>query len=640
MSRAPLRLLSLLSLTILVITCSTKDDPGGGGVDPTRSVTLDDPMLVPTLVPEDGTLQVTTTAIAVNTAVDSVVGTLGGIRHKQAGSSYSQSFTVGASGTLTVVAYAEGATPASKSVPVVMESSTLTAVTLSRDTLTLGDSTRLQGTLTPINTTADSLVLEYGGTRVRQMGGSFDAWITPGAIDTSNVILTGYATGAHARADTIELVVQPVPTPGRLNIVLILTDDQRFNTMQYMPITMSLIGNQGVQFTNAFASTPLCCPSRASILTGLYTHNHHVITNFAPLGGAPAFVDTSTIGTWLQDAGYRTALIGKYLNDYNKLTPWPYRPPGWSVWQAFKLPEYYNYTLVVGTNEVHYTFAPQDYSTDVLTARAVQFIQSTPDSQPLFLYYAPYAPHGPAIPAQQDIGTFNNLPLWRPPSYNEADVADKPVWVQNLASVSQAKSDSNDLFRENQIESLQAEDRAVGQIIQALADAGRLDSTAIIFASDNGITWGEHRYFTKNCAYEECIRVPLMIKAPGVLPRQDDHLVELIDLAPTMAFWARLPAPPAKVNGRSLAPLLTNANAPWRSEILLEVLARLQPPATEALFSAVRTDRYLYSELTTGEKELYDLQNDPFELDNLSGDPAMVGLMAQLKTLLDPLKLE
>lgn len=518
------------------------------------------------------------------------------------------------------------------------KSAALEEVSLTPGILTLGDSTRIAATLTARNTTADSIVLVYHGQRIRQSGGTFDQWLTPDTTGSLGVTLIGYARGAEN--PTAELGLFVIASHGPLDIVLILTDDQRFNTLQYMPRTLSLIGQQGVEFTNAFASTPLCCPSRASILTGLHTHNHNVLTNFAPLGGATVFADTSTIATWLQAAGYRTALIGKYLNDYNKLQPWPYRPPGWSVWQAFRLPEYYQYTMVLGSQEVVYGSAPQDYSTNMLADSAVSFIANTPSSQRILLVFAPYAPHRPAIPAIEDVGTFGHLPPWRPPSYDEADLSDKPQWVQNLPRVSASYADSTDAFGRKQVESLQAVDRAVERIITVLATAGRLDSTAIIFTSDNGLAWGEHRYFIKNCVYEECIRVPLLIRAPGVSPRRESHLVELIDLAPTISHWAGIGDPPARVNGVDLGPLLASAAVPWRSKILLEVLGLSGQSVDEGLFSAVRTDRYLYAELTTGEKELYDLESDPFQLENLAADAGMAGLMAQLKALLDPLRVE
>lgn len=428
----------------------------------------------------------------------------------------------------------------------------------------------------------------------------------------------------------------PDTTPGRLNIVLILTDDQRPNTLAYMPRTQALLVSQGVEFTNAFATTPLCCPSRSSILTGLYSHNHGVLGNFPPIGGAPRFVDTSTIATWLERSGYRTALIGKYLNAYDQLLPFPHRPPGWSTWRAFKVADYGSYVLVEDSVEIPFGAAPADYSTDVLATEAEAFIASTPDSQPLFLYFTPYAPHAPATPAPQDAGSFSSFPPWRPPSYNEADVSDKPAWVQGLPLMTAATSAATDSFVQHQIESLQAVDRAVDRLVQALARSGRLDSTVIIFASDNGMSWGEHRHLTKNCVYEECIRVPLIIRGPRIAPRQDTHLVALMDLAPTIAHLAGL-TPPGTVNGTDLGPLLENPGAPYRQDLLFEVLAQVLGGAT---FSAVRTDRYMYSELTSGELELYDLQSDPYELNNLASDPSQAGLIATLRARLLALEAE
>jgi arylsulfatase A-like enzyme len=447
------------------------------------------------------------------------------------------------------------------------------------------------------------------------------------------------APSAHNPPDSTPVDTTPPPTPRPLDVVLILTDDQRPITLAAMANTRALIFDQGVEFPNTFATTPLCCPSRASILTGLYTHNHGVLTNFPPLGGAPAFVDTSTIATWLAHAGYRTGYFGKYLNSYNDMLPWPYRPPGWSVWNAFKTPGTITSVLVDESVELALGPSPSEYSTDVLATRAVQFIQSTPANQPLFLFFAPYAPHVPADPALQDQGAFSSLPPWRPPSYNEADVSDKPGWVQALAPFTQVEIDSLDARVEREYESLLSVDRAVQQIVNALTLAGRLDSTVIIFTSDNGLSWGEHRWSTKNCVYEECILVPMAIRAPGIAPRQDAHLVELVDLAPTIAHYAKITMPhPA--NGMDLAPLLENPGTAWRSDVLLEVIARVQPPTTEALFSAIRTDRYVYVELTTGERELYDLSVDPYQLDNLAADPAQAALMATLSARLQVLKSE
>jgi arylsulfatase A-like enzyme len=452
------------------------------------------------------------------------------------------------------------------------------------------------------------------------------------------VVLTAAARDT-AGNDTVSAPVQvtvfnqPVPP---MNIVLILSDDQRANTLAQMPLTRSLLATPGVQFVNGFATTPLCCPARATILTGLYTHNHQVLTEAAPYG-ATAFSDVSTIGTWLQGAGYRTALVGKYMNRYDKKLPWPYQPPGWSYWAAFKTTAYYNYRLVENKKEVLYGSATADYSTKVLTSKAVAFINSTPAGQPLFLLYAPFGPHAPATPASADKTLFSTLPKWRPPAFNEKDVSDKPNWVKQLPVLTSTQITTQDNFRLNQLRSLQSVDRGVRDIVNALVNTGRMANTAIVYTSDNGLAWGEHRYRYKNCIYDECIRIPFIVLAPGISPRIDSSFVSLADLAPTFTQWARV-TPPTAVNGQSLVPLLANPGLNWRQELLIEVLATADPASHEGLFSGVRTKRYAYAEYTTGEIELYDVLLDPNQLTNIAGVSANSTLVGQLHSLVAQLK--
>ena len=453
----------------------------------------------------------------------------------------------------------------------------------------------------------------------------------------ANLAATAQDTAGNAATSATVGVVVSNPTAPRFNIVLIMTDDQRPITLAQMPLTTSLLGNPGVQFVNGFANTPLCCPARATVLTGLYAHNHHVLSNQPPYG-APAFVDNSTIATWLQGAGYRTALIGKYMNMYDQKTPWPYQPPGWSYWAALKAAKYYSYTLVENGVQKNYGTTAAQYSTTVLASKAVAFINSTPASQPLFLEFTPYAPHAPATPASTDKTLFGTLPKWRPPSFNELDVSDKPGWVRGLPRLTTTGISNQDKFRLNQLRSLQAVDRAVSDIVNALIQTGRMSTTAIVFTSDNGLSWGEHRWLAKNCLYDECIRIPFLVLAPGIVPRTDPSFVTLADLAPTFAEWSGVQVP-GLVNGVSLVPLLANPGTPWRQEILVEVLAPDEAKlATESTFSGVRTQRYAYAEYTTGEKELYDMSVDPYQLTNIASNPANAALMTQLSALVAGLK--
>jgi N-acetylglucosamine-6-sulfatase len=404
----------------------------------------------------------------------------------------------------------------------------------------------------------------------------------------------------------------------RPDIVLILTDDQRFDTLWAMPTVQSELVAKGIEFTNGFVSNPVCCPSRSSILTGKYSHSTGVYTNQAGQhGGFPAFHDRSTVATWLDDGGYRTALIGKYLNHYSGT----YTPPGWDHWfVSFKTGAFYDYKA--NSNGVVKAFGsdPQDYGTDVLARRATAFIRSTSATQPLFLYFAPHAPHGPAIPGPGDETAFSKLDAWRPPSYNEARVADKPSYIKDRPSLPRSSQRAIDRFRLNQYRSLLAVDRAVASILDALRDTGRLSNALIVFMSDNGMLWGEHRWHSKFVPYEESIRVPFVIRDDALIasPRTDGHLVLNIDLAPTFAAVAGTGAP--NVEGRSLLPLLSSAEAPWRSDFLVEHLATTDDEVPT--YCGVRAEGLIYVDYGTGEEELYDLVRDPLELTNRAKDPA------------------
>jgi hypothetical protein len=203
------------------------------------------------------------------------------------------------------------------------------------------------------------------------------------------------AAGNTAASQPLDVAVRNPPVTARPDIVLVLTDDQRWDTMQYMPLTNSLLYAESVRFSNAIAAVPLCCPSRASLLTGLYAHNHGVIDNIPPYGGAPMFNDSSTIATWLHEAGYRTGLFGKYLNYFYEIAPERPVPPGWDQFYAFlnNNGNYYNYSLVENGVTVAYGNRPEDYATAIIAEKAVEFITTADPDEPLFVYLAPFAPH-------------------------------------------------------------------------------------------------------------------------------------------------------------------------------------------------------------------------------------------------------
>jgi len=432
----------------------------------------------------------------------------------------------------------------------------------------------------------------------------------------------------------------PVPQGSRTslpNIVLILTDDQRADTVRYMSNVQRLLVDEGIRFSNGYVVNPLCCPSRASILTGAYSHTTGVYTNDPDMhGGFPAFRDGSTIATWLQSAGYRTALLGKYLNGYGVTT---YVPPGWDQWFAtFRNGAYYDYAAVADGDAMRFGHDPADYGTTVLRDRAVSFIRSTEASQPFFMYFAPHAPHEPAIPERRDRDDFTSESPRRPISFDERDTSDKPANVRRLAPIDAETSRDIDEFRLGQIQSLQSVDRSVAALVDALKDTDRLQNTMIVFTSDNGMFWGEHRLRGKSQVYEEAINVPFVVRYDAMIanPRVDENLVVNIDLAPTFAELAGVEAPGAE--GRSLLPRLRSANTSWRNSFLVEHVAKGSFGAPT--FCAIHTDRYVLVRYATGEEELYDLVRDPHQMENVASSTRYGqqrrSLRAELRSLCDP----
>ena len=419
---------------------------------------------------------------------------------------------------------------------------------------------------------------------------------------------------------------QDAPTDPPPSVLLIVTDDQRWDTLWAMPeVQRSLVG-PGVTFSNAFTTSSLCCPSRASILTGAYPHTTGVYTQALPFGGFKVFDDSTTIATELARAGYRTGYFGKYLDSFQSDALAGYVPPGWDRWVAFVHSQYFDYALTVdGTIEDH-GYAAEDYSTDVLASETETFIRSS--EGPIFAVFAPAAPHAPATPSPRDEALFGDLAAWSPSAFDEADVSDKPRYVRALRPLGVSRSVDLEELRRNQYRSLQAVDRAVGRLVDALEDTGRLDDAIVIYTTDNGLLWGEHRWLKKEVPYEEAIRVPLVIRADAMASTGDDaHLVANIDLAPTIAEAAGVGLPGA--DGASLLPLLRGETVPWRTALLIEHVRATNPVPT---YCAVRTAHELFVRYETGERELYDLRTDPGELDNLAGRRPV--LQARVETIL------
>ena len=442
----------------------------------------------------------------------------------------------------------------------------------------------------------------------------------------------------------------------RPNIIVILTDDQPFHTVDYMPAVKKQLMAGGVVFENGFVTTPLCCPSRVSILTGQYVHNHEVYTDRMPLGGAPKFDDTTCMSIWLQEAGYRTAYFGKYLNGYEDISPHGVVPPGWDEWKAFlgknlsvnddvgSLQYFFDFSMSENGIEVVYPKSKANFSADVITNDALAFIRDERDT-PFFMMLGYYNPHSPYVSAPRHKETFRasgdtrDWTEYRPPSFNEKDISDKPAYIGDLSPLSPEEIDT---AHKQILRSLLSVDDGVASILLALEKAGLDKNTIIVYVSDNGLTLGDHRFgAAKNCPYEACIKIPFIVYAPGYYaPRTDSHIVANIDLAPTIAQWAGISAPDT-VDGLGMVPILENPSSTWRKDILFE-----HWPTEEGVgsmipeFYSIRTAEWKYTEYSTGEVELYDLINDPNELQNIAGKKAYKEIQAELAMKLQKLKTE
>jgi len=436
--------------------------------------------------------------------------------------------------------------------------------------------------------------------------------------------------------------------PARPNILFILTDDLDARSIAFMPQLKAQLAAAGVTFANFFVTTALCCPSRSSILRGQYVHNHRVYTNTPPAGGFAVFHglgrEESTIATWLRAAGYRTVLMGKYLNGYPERADPTYVPPGWEEWYSPSRGGYANVTYTMNENGtlVAYGARPEDYLTDVLARKAVDVIRrAAQEGRPVFIYLATYAPHAPATPAPRHAQAFPDAQAPRPPSFNERDVSDKPRWVRNRPLLDARQIAEIDRLYRTRLQSLLAVDELITAVVDALRAAGQLDRTYLFFTSDNGFHMGEHRLPPgKNTAYDEDIRVPLLVRGPGVpAGRTVESLALNLDLAPTFAAIAGVPVPDF-VDGRSLLPLLQAAPpSRWRQAFVVEHYTDAAGPArgrAVPAFRALRTAELLYVAYETGERELYDRRRDPYELASIA-DAAPEALLASLAARLQAL---
>jgi N-acetylglucosamine-6-sulfatase len=454
-----------------------------------------------------------------------------------------------------------------------------------------------------------------------------------------HLVLVGVAVAALL----VTLIPWVASTPvkaeaaGRPNIVLITTDDMAASDMAWMPRTRELLQQQGVEITDFLSNHPLCCPARALILTGQHAHNNGVHSNAGKYGGYHSLIDKGNhIGTWLKSSGYRTAFIGKHLNH------WPesgHHQPGWTDFNPFYKGGYKPYGITMFNNgrPKHYAGT---YTADLVGRLTVESIKRYSSSgAPFFIWASQLPPHkmrvdghwSNPVPAARHRDLYpTSLPAaMSSPSYKEADVSDKPPFVQAKRGVSNKKVTA---LHRARIRSLRAVDDQVGAIVRALRDSGELANTYVVFTSDNGYLLGEHRLQGKNFAYEESLQVPLLVRGPGLdAGARRDQMYGLVDLAPTLLDIAGA-SPQRKVDGRSMLPTLRR-NAPGYDRYLIQAAQDGRP----WWWRGVRTRQHTYVEFTTGFRELYDRAQDPAQLDNVAGDPGSAeqraALAAQLAAL-------
>ncbi len=417
-----------------------------------------------------------------------------------------------------------------------------------------------------------------------------------------------------------------------------MTDDQRTDDLAVMPTVKRLLAKQGTTFPNNFATYPLCCPSRTTFMTGEYAHNHGILTNDAPSGGFVGFsahVDPArTIGVELQNAGYRTGYVGKFLNEFNPPDP-RVLPPGWNAFDGvLGVNEYSQFGY--GIDENGTITHPQGYQTNVLARLASGFIrQSAGAKQPFFLTFAPTAPHNaPPVagqrnpqPAPRDAKAFEQRLLPRPPSFN-AQITGEPKRLRTPALAPSEVRTTVSAYRDR-LASLLAVDRGVRTLVATLRHTGELRRTVLIYTSDNGFLLGEHRAVGKERPYEPSVNVPLIIRGPGFPAGATRHqLVANIDLMPTILSLAHAPWR-GSTDGVSLL-AQANDRAAWARRPILYEGAAVEGRG----YHAIRTPRYVYVHYLSGAQELFDLHRDPSQLHNVAHDPAYVGTLDSLRPLL------
>lgn len=443
----------------------------------------------------------------------------------------------------------------------------------------------------------------------------------------------------------------------RPNIVLVTADDMAAGDLRWMPHTRRLIGGRGATFDDGIAPNPMCCPARATILTGAESHNNGVWSNTHPNGGYAGLREGTRLPEWLQDAGYRTAFLGKHLNGFHAEEA--LSEPGWTVLDAL-VKGVYSYRSFTTWNNGDPVAVRNGYVTDHLrdATAAVLRLFETGDDLPFFVWVSHVGPHNarenrcdsacwtPPLPAEQDRGDFAGLraPTRELPSFNRRNDETRPPFLQGLARKPGREIDRR---HQSRVEALQSIDRSVKATVRVLRDTGELARTVFVFTSDNGYLLGQYRYVGKRLVYEDSLRVPLLVRGPGVVA---DSVVQgtasTSDLSSTIVDLAEA-VPPGPLDGTSLVPSFTSGQTS-RAASIVQTGASIQSegdggvgeaPSTRGwLYRGYRDDRWTYVRYpepsgpsTPDFEELYDRVEDPFELDNLAGDADHAEVLLELR---------
>lgn len=440
--------------------------------------------------------------------------------------------------------------------------------------------------------------------------------------------------------------------PNRPNLIVVLLDDADVDITESMPRLRSLMIEKGARFTSNIANTPLCGPARALLLAGRYAHNTKVYYNDGPEGGYTPWstggFEDRNLGPWLKAQGYRTGLFGKYINGFPMGKSEAHVPKGWDDFRGILSDrEAHNLRFTLNENGAlkRYEASAAGYQTDVLSQRLVEFIRASEanDDQPFFGFLAVSAPHVPPEPAERHLAAFPDDKAPRKPSFDEADLSDKPKMLRDQATpLTPAMGREIDATYRGMRQSLLAVEDAMETLLKTLTEMGELSKTYIFLTSDNGWMRGEHRIPAEKYApYEESIRVPLIVRGPGIASGITVHQVAgLVDLAPTLLELAGASTSAVgESDGRSLVPLLHALDPrkiPWRESILIEHFGGGAPYRVRS-YSGIRSEKETYVEYATGEREYYDLVKDPYQLENKAASLKPAAL-AKLAGRVDALK--